>query len=1129
MNNSLTNLQQLRPTTFVPSIVRNLQEDSAGTSVFQSYDSTTVSDTSIGNTGSFRYDPIGSGVKSTQQLNVDWSSFANHTFFNSAQVKTNAAFDKIIDRFPFDGNKLETELYFDKLTGWERYVYDQFPKNKGYLFFSGSSVPLSGTFVSVKDVAGATFPTITRTPDGSAILNPGLKSMTFEFQLFVPSGSNSSQILLQKQLTDQGFTTAISASTAPNSCSVFFGVTSGSNKLSVQASVPKQQWNHVAVIWDRNVGQHRASIYVNQTLLSQSQQIEIGALNFDPASLFVGSGSAVSPITPTTTFSGALDELRIWHSIRTKEQRAESEKKSVFSNDDLVLYMKFNEPSGSNTDLVLDYSGKGIHGVLSPDAYRTIKVRNIATNSLVGPDPMTYERLLDCPLLFPDHSSVESLRTTLLTSASFFDSFNPNVITKLVPKHWFLEGQVQDALGSEEGSIGTDIDAGSTPNSVALGNTQILLSLLYVWATFFDEMKLHLDSFSNLIHVNYNQIDTVPDQFLQFLASRHGIVLPPLFVGTSIEQFINGENIDNATSNNDFSLQYLQNQIWRRILINLRDINSSKGTLHSIKSFIRATGIDPDNNFRIREYGGPTRKVLKVSRESRTEVASMANFVSGGYISSPTLSSSRVEPGFPERAGTQNDGLFTSGSWTQEGIYYFPKGTVSNITQSLARLIIQTPGNERYMLANMLAISGSGVTVFIQPNAVVGSSVLSMSIGPFDPMDGRVWNFSFGRTRGDQLGTNSSSFFLRAARSMYGEITEEFTTASWFDDNNSGLATNYFQVRSGSFFPVSGVFLEVGSGSTVPLGVLPRFLNAGGGIQTYEKFNGRTSQLRFWSKGLELVEWREHVRNFKSIGVIDPTVNFNFETKRSGSFERIRLDVSTDQPTITSSIGGTISLFDFSQNNLHMSGTGFPATSSVIVPHRFYYGQISPKFDEAATDNKVRIRSFSNFDNVLNDENQYAQVAPVYEIVRSEEPIDSNRFTIDFSIVDALNQDIVCIFANLDAMDNALGSPALMFSPDYPTLDVLRNLYFNRLTGKMNLKAFFEFYRWFDTTIGSFISQLVPRRTKYLGTNFVIESHLLERAKLQYHFEDIYLGDNMRHGQKDVILLQLFVGTMKKY
>ncbi|HAI43247.1 MAG TPA: hypothetical protein DCM40_36675, partial [Maribacter sp.] len=64
-----------------------------------------MADTAIGTTASFRYDGPLSGIRSTQQIPVDYSRFENHTFFNSAQAKTNVAFDKIINHFPFDGTR----------------------------------------------------------------------------------------------------------------------------------------------------------------------------------------------------------------------------------------------------------------------------------------------------------------------------------------------------------------------------------------------------------------------------------------------------------------------------------------------------------------------------------------------------------------------------------------------------------------------------------------------------------------------------------------------------------------------------------------------------------------------------------------------------------------------------------------------------------------------------------------------------------------------------------------------------------------------------------------------------------------------------------------------------------------
>jgi hypothetical protein len=659
--------------------------------------------------------------------------------------------------------------------------------------------------------------------------------------------------------------------------------------------------------------------------------------------------------------------------------------------------------------------------------------------------------------------------------------------------------------------------------------------LLYTWAKFFDEMKLYIQAFGNMIHLDYDSTDTIPDAFLHLFAQRFGITLPPLFTGASISQFINAENLDDEISTNTYSLQYIQNQIWRRILLNIQDVLKSKGTIHSVKSFIRSVGIEPDNNFRIREFGGPTIKALANVRENRSETSTLVEFSGSGFVRSPYLSGSRnqTETGFPSfPPGTtftngidtnQNDGLFTSGSWTFEGIYRFPStSSLSSITQSLARL--ETTGSSgSFLVANLLTTQNGLLRLAICPNSNF-SNTTDITL-PVDVFDGGVWSISFGRQRADEIfSTTSSSYFLRAAKQSFGEVTNVQTTSSFINEQEGGITNIVWSVVTGTLNS-SGSYLAIGY---EPISTGSYFLNSSSYDNFYRSsiFDGRAGHFRFWSKALTEVEWIEHVRNFKSLGVQDPLVNFNFVTTRTGSFGRLRLDVSSDQTILSSSASGYLELTDFSQNNLHWSGS-FQATSSIIVPQLFQYSLLSPKFDVGATTDKVRVRSFQDYANVRSS--SYAQVAPVYSLEPSERPQDNTRFTIDFSIVDALDQDIINIFANLDILDNIIGNPELIFSPDYPDLENLRNVYFNRLTDMVNLKGFFEFYKWFDTNLGQFIAQLVPRKTKFLGTNFVIESHMLERPKMEYLFSDIYLGDGTRHALKDTILFQQFAASLARF
>ena len=114
-----------------------------------------VADTNILSTASFQYDPHSTPLKSTQQLNVDFSRFENHCFFMSAEAKVNLGFDSIINGFPFDGTRQETERFFDNLTGFDKWVFDNFPKFRGELLFSGTHTgetsPSAGTYIVVQN------------------------------------------------------------------------------------------------------------------------------------------------------------------------------------------------------------------------------------------------------------------------------------------------------------------------------------------------------------------------------------------------------------------------------------------------------------------------------------------------------------------------------------------------------------------------------------------------------------------------------------------------------------------------------------------------------------------------------------------------------------------------------------------------------------------------------------------------------------------------------------------------------------------------------------------------------------------------------------------------------------------
>ena len=357
------------------------------------------------------------------------------------------------------------------------------------------------------------------------------------------------------------------------------------------------------------------------------------------------------------------------------------------------------------------------------------------------------------------------------------------------------------------------------------------------------------------------------------------------------------------------------------------------------------------------------------------------------------------------------------------------------------------------------------------------------------------------------------------------------------DGGGSGLSTllaafvdgidgsDIFSKRDGNFNEY-GHFLSIGKQN---FATTPEFLNSFGPSSTEmtTDFEGKVGHLRMWSKGFTDDEWKEHVRNYTSLGVVSPFDNFNFNTHATGSFQRLRVDASTDQSTTAANASGEIQIFDYSQNEKHLSGTGFELENTVIKPENFYFNIISPKYDLLQSNNKIRARGFMDEDNVKNSANAIQGL--VHEIPLYEKFFDDARFAVEFSSIDALNEDIVKMFSSLDVINNILGQPNLMFSDSYIDLENLQKIYFNRLTDKLDIDAYLGIFKWFDDAYTKIIKQLLPKKTKYMGTNFIIESHMLERNRFKYLFDDIYMNSSERDNSRGNIFLSQIAGSIKKF
>ncbi|WP_341715124.1 hypothetical protein [Limnobacter sp.] len=1117
----------------------------------------------------WKNDSLESGLRNTQQLNVDWSDFSQHVFFSSAEAKVNVAFDKIINGFPFDGAQEEIQEYLASLSGYETYILEEFPKNIGYITLMSAS----NNYIKFTDKKGYIFPALSKVSDmNSSVFDymGGDNSLSIEFHYAHPTGSiGTTQDMVIFQALNNSGTSGISifigqtAETSPT-----FTMTSvmtdknNTQILSRVSGIKKGKFNHFVINYE-NSKSNRLKTYVNYILKnSSSEQSELLSLFDDKYEFYIGYGNShtyydggtVTSNADTSYLTGSIKDFRIWNkTFATTSDMKYIAENGVFSQDSLRFQVKFNEPSGShaNSSVVIDSSGNGIHGLFYTNGSQAIVDLNREKETYTN--PTIYSNPLLNPILFPAHSDVVSFNQRLLEEAFQYDINNPNLITKLVPAHYFREAEFFEGFTEED--IGNDFQTiNNFPRGGKIPQSQLITLFLFIWANFFDEIKLYVDSFRSLRVANYESKDSIPLQFMPFLARYYGFELPNPFSNANLNQYLDASDITAQRGRTTTSLQKSLEQMWNRMLVEMPYVIRSKGTKNAIKALMNSAGINMETTFRMKEYGGSTKKKILKSRKKKESQYNFIDFVTASYMQSKTLKAYRHEPGAPDPAsGPSIDTVLieagdirivkpgnpptltqiTSGSWTWEGHYQFNPETI-DYKQSLFRIECEpSSGSDKNLLVNLVAsrsadfsLNSNNLTLYVD---AANSGSTTISFDNTRMWDGSRWYISVSH----EFGFVSSSYYLHVYRPGQDNIITEYTGSFTYVNTTNNLLSTFDTTENPSSFGPKIVIGQKSGGTTYTSNYLG---NAGDYART-QVFDGKLGQFRIWSKFLSGSERIEHAINPFSVAVENPIVNYNFITDINldiantstqiesaipeGAWERIRGQYELYQSVTSSNSSGLLNIEDISRNDITFFLTG-SADSRLIKSSPITYTIINPYFADYTEQNKVRIHSYLTQSNAEKYSGFHGSIYDINEI----ETFDDNRFSIDMSSVQSIDEDIMNLMPTTEILNQYLGSPELQYSVNYPQMDKLSDIYFNRLSGKMNYTQLFEFFKWFRVNFAPIIEKLLPSNVNFLGVNFVIESHFLERNKYEYKQGDVHVDLNSRVAAELTPLP--YEGTFKK-
>ena len=271
-------------------------------------------------------------------------------------------------------------------------------------------------------------------------------------------------------------------------------------------------------------------------------------------------------------------------------------------------------------------------------------------------------------------------------------------------------------------------------------------------------------------------------------------------------------------------------------------------------------------------------------------------------------------------------------------------------------------------------------------------------------------------------------------------------------------------------------------------------------------FQGEVLKIRLWNKKLENTEIVSHYKDIENFGTLDfkPLKNIiaDFKVKnvsyledsgvRSWSIE----DVSNNRYYLSSILNNINTCKVSTKNVTDFDNTNVIKNISIISKHT------SSNLDEFNTSNYVNILSYNQEENKTLSDN-------FREFPTNTMPFDfnyknTNRVTIDMSIVKIINDDISKIISDINSFTLKLSGNQSKFEYSYKSLESLRREFFDKFSDEsyINYASLGNVFKYFDNIMSSILYDIVPSRVRFEGFNFVYESHSLERHKYEHKNKD---------------------------
>ena len=1082
--------------------------------------------------------------------NVDYSDPANFARYGSAEEYYIQSIERVYETYPYDGSLREKLEWENESTYIDLYILDNlYPRTNGYAIFSADgwgSTTITETYGLPSDLEyvyfeGGPHPN----PDGmtpyssqftgsnyydtstnrESNLKYDLQSngVTVEFWLnksqFFPSLTEKEVIFDLWNGETSGSTSygrltiELSAST-DGTTPVLVTAQSGTSGIYQQsiaattfttASLADGSWHHYAVSLLSASSGIESKFYVdgtinNSTVLGSNGINEvtgalrayIGAIQTAPSGTAVSAGSG--------KLSGSLDEFRYWKTKRSSKDVGRYFISQVGGgvntdpepftdtqedvNTKLGVYYKFNEGItgiAATDSVVLDYAGRATNG-----SWTGYGASSRNTGSAIVLSNAATKEFLD-PIIRSNHPDVITLKNNLTNSGSAHDESNNASIYNSIPA-WITE---QDSEGQKQ--------------------TKYLTQII---SSYFDTLHIQASSLNDLKNIEYPSGSNKPFPYSYKKLNSYGFVSPDIFLDADILEKLADRSEGRIYEK---SLNDIKNIIYQNIYNNLTYIYKSKGTEKSFRNLIRSFGID-DELIKLNMYAQNTEYEFRENRRTILVNDKLVNF-------NNDTNKNAVVYSFSSSANPDSTGVITSATELTGGYAVTLEADVTFPQKAFL-------SDSNYQFTN-----------------AISSSVFGVHSGSADETD-TTWqtddavNFQVLTVR-DELNSDNARFVLTGTAGGYvpymqSSLYEDvYTDSTWnlsvrikpenfpltdlvggADTGNYTVVFGGVEVRSGEVVNTFSVTETISSPpDSFITGSRRIFLGAhrtnvtGAVLQTSDV---KINSCRFWLDYVDDKALQEHALDTENHGALRPslyafpwdaaatygevskldTLAFNWEfsqnTGSNASGEFTIEDESSGSATLASTRFGWIG--DIVNKQVTAKGFGFEASSTSPIKKDFIVASRLNELETIAPAETIQVLS--------------AQDQKEFKI--DSRPINY-FFAFEKSMSKVISEEMINAFGTLKDFNNLVGEGVNRYRDEYKALKFVRQKFFEKVgNDEIDFDRFYEFYKWFDSSLSFMLGQLVPASADFAeNVRTVIESHALERNKYRNAFPFIDSENNV--------------------